>query len=68
MKKSFQDLIGESIDKLTDELLEEKQKLEEIDDRIMKSEVIERLNMKEIKSEILNEIKIFKKINTEIQN
>ena len=49
MKKSFKYFAEELIDTLTDELLEEKQELEKIDNRIMKSEIIERINMKEIK-------------------
>ena len=33
----------------------------------MKSEIIERLNMKDVKSDILNEIKLLKEINTELK-
>ena len=64
-KKRLKESAGEVINELIDKLLEDHEKLEKIDDRIMKIEITERLNMKEIESEIHNEIKIFYKINME---
>ena len=65
-KKRLKESAGEVINELIDKLLEDHEKLEKIDDRIMKIEITERLNMKEIESEIHNEIKIFyNKINME---
>ena len=64
-KKRLKKSAGEVINELIDKLLEDHEKLEKIDDRIMKIEITERLNMKEIESEIHNEIKIFYKINME---
>ena len=67
MKKGFKESAEEVISELIDELLEEQEKLEENDDKIMKIGIIEKITMEEIKSEILNKIKIFKVINTEIK-
>ena len=66
MKKSFKESAEEVVSELIDKLLEEQEKLEENDDKIMKIGIIEKITIKEIKSEILNKIKIFKVINTEI--
>ena len=65
MKKSFKESAEEVISELIDELLEEQEKLEENHDKIMNIGIIEKITMEEIKSEILNKIKIFEVINTE---
>ena len=55
-KKALKNQAAKIISELTDELLEEKEKLEENDDKVMKIGIIEKITMEEIKSEILNKI------------
>ena len=50
------------MDNLIDELLEERKKLEEIKDKIMKNRILEELNIKEIKKKMLNEAEIHEEV------
>ena len=50
-RKKLNESAEEVIDELIDELLEEQKKVEKINNKIMKHEIIERLNIKELKLE-----------------
>ena len=52
---------------MLDELREENKKLEEINRKTEKHEIIERFNIKEIESEILDERKAPEKIETKLE-
>ena len=61
--------IEERYEELLEELLEEqKKKLEKINNKIKKHEVIEKINIKEIESEIIYETKALEKIKTTLRN
>ena len=47
--------------------MEEKQKIEEIHDRMMKNKIIERLNMKEMDSKIHDELNMLDEVNLKIR-
>ena len=66
-EKSFKVTAEKVIDELIKELLIEQKKLEKINDKVMKHEIIERLNIKELDSRIHDEIKLFEEINTKIK-
>ena len=53
---------GKRYEELLDEQLKENKKLERINQKIEKLEIIERIGIKEVKSEILDEAKAFKRI------
>ena len=55
------------IEKRYEELLEENKKLEKINQKIEKHEIIEIINIKEIESEILDETKTLEKIITKLE-
>ena len=59
--------IGKGYGELLDELREENKKLEEINRTTEKHEIIERFNIKEIESEILDERKAPEKIETKLE-
>ena len=48
-------------------MLEEQEKLEKIKNKIKKHEMIERINIKEIESEILDETKALEEIKTRLE-
>ena len=48
-------------------MLEEQEKLEKINNKIKKHEMIERINIKEIESEILDETKALEEIKTRLE-
>ena len=52
---------------LLEELLEEHKKLEKINQKIEKHEIIKRINIKEIELEILDETKVLEKIKTKLR-
>ena len=64
-EKSFK----ESEEELKDELAKQRKqrKLEEINDKIMKHGIIEKLNIREIEPEILDETKVYGKIKTRLR-
>ena len=53
---------GKRYEELLDEQLKENRKLERINQKIEKLEIIERIGIKEVKSKILDEAKAFKRI------
>lgn len=53
---------GKRYEELLDEQLKENKKLERINKKIEKLEIIERIGIKEVKSKILDEAKAFKRI------
>ena len=53
---------GKRYEELLDEQLKENKKLERINQKIEKLEIIERIGIKEVKSKILDEAKAFKRI------
>ena len=53
---------GKRYEELLDEQLKENKKLERINQKIEKLEIIERIDIKEVKSKILDEAKAFKRI------
>ena len=66
MRKNFKESAKEVIDEIMKELLEEQKKIEKINYKIMKHEIIEKLNIKEIMSEIFDESKVLDKIKTKL--
>ena len=58
--------IEERYEELLEELLEENKNLEKIYQRIEKHEIIERINIKEIESEIPDETKVPEETETEL--
>lgn len=53
---------GKRYEELLDEQLKENKKLERINQKIEKLEIIERIGIKEVKSKILDEAKAFKRM------
>ena len=53
---------GKRYEELLEEQLKENKKLERINQKIEKLEIIERIGIKEVKSKILDEAKAFKRI------
>ena len=67
MDKSFKVSSEKVIDELIEELIEEQKEPEKKNGKIMKHEIIERLNIKQIESEILHETKVLDEIKTELR-
>ena len=59
--------IEKRYEELIEELLEEHKKLEKINQKIEQHEIKERINIKEIESEILDETKAFEEIKSQLR-
>ena len=59
--------IEKRYEELVEELLEEHKKLEKINQKIEQHEIKERINIKEIETEILDETKAFEEIKSQLR-